>query len=105
MDRKNGNGFIRDQRLQLFRIQRIGDRVDVAEHRPAAAADDGVRGGGKGEGRGDDLSPKRECLDHVLQRQMTVGEQGQLLAAEVVLQLILQLLVLGAHVGQPVAVP
>ena len=61
--------------------------------------------GGKGKRRRDDLAVKTEGLDHILQGQMSVGEQGNLLTAQKALQFPFQLLMLAAHVGEPVAVP
>ena len=105
MDRQDGDRLFGDTRLQLLRIQGIGFRVDVAEHRRAAAAHNGMGCGGKGEWRRDDLTVKAKGLDHVLQGQMSVGEQGDLLTAQKLLQFLFQLPMLAAHVGEPVAVP
>ena len=103
--RQDGDGFFGDQRFQLFWIQGVGHRVYVAEHRRAAAAHNGVRGGRKGEGRGDNFAVQVKGFNHVFQRQMPVGEQRQFPAAQKALQLRFEFAVLDAHVGQPVAVP
>ena len=105
MNRQNGDRLFCDQRLQLLRVQGIGFRVNVAEHRRAAAAHDGMGRGREGKRCRDDLTVKMEGLDHVLQGQMSVGEKGNLFTAQKPLQLLFQLLVLAAHVGEPVAVP
>ena len=105
MDRQDGDRLFGDQRLQLLRIQGIGFRVNVTEHRAAAAAHDGMGRGSEGKRCRDDLTVKMEGLDHVLQGQMSVGEKGNLFTAQKPLQLLFQLLVLAAHVGEPVAVP
>ena len=106
MHRQHGHGVFREPPLQLPGIQGEGLRLHIAEHRRAAAADDGVGGGGEGEGRGQDLplmQPKG--LQQILQRQVAVGVQGQVLAAQIVPQRRLQRLVLHALVGEPAAVP
>ena len=103
--RHNGDGFVGDERLDLCGVHGEALRVNVAEHRRAAAAHDGMGGGGEGEGRGDDLPMQIKGLDHIFQRQMAVGEERQILAAEKALKLCFQRPVLDAHVGQPVAVP
>ena len=103
--RHDGDGLIGDEGFELADIDGIVGRVDVAEHGGAAAADDRVRGGGKGERRGDYLALEFHSLDDIFKREVAVREQGDILHAEVLLQLRFEPLVLFAHVGEPMAVP
>ena len=105
MHRQNRRCPLGNQRFQLLRVQGIGNRVDVAEHRGAAAAHDGMCRGREGERRRDDLAVQIKCLDHIFQGQMSVREQGQSVTSEVLLQVFFQFPVLHAHVCQPAAVP
>ena len=107
MHREDGNGFLRDQALDFFRVDGIVLGVDIAENRDEIVADDGMGGGGKGEGRCDDLAAlgKLHGRNHVFQGQMPVCIQHHMRTAEILLQHLLQLFMLHAHIGQPMAVP
>ena len=105
MNRNNRRGLRRNQRFDLFRIQRIGLRIDVAEYRLAPATHDGVGGGGKTRGRGDDLSCQPKGRQDPFQSQMPIGKQGHIFRTKVPLQHMLQGLVLLPLIGQPPAVP
>ena len=102
----DGDGLIRDERLYLRDIDGIIVGVYVAEHRRAADARDGVGGGGKGEGRGDDLTAAQgEGLQHVFKREVAVGEERDVRHAQILAQRALQRLMLHAHISEPAAVP
>ena len=105
VDGQDRDRFLGDERFDLSGVDGIAHGVDVAEDRRAAAAHDGVRGGGEGVGRGDDLTVQIHGLDDILQREVPVGEQRHVIDAEILTQFFFKLLVLFAHVGQPVAVP
>ena len=101
----DGDGLIGDKRLELADVDGIVGRVNVAEHRCAAAADDRVRGGGKGERRGDDLALELHGLDDIFKREVAIREQSDIWHTEVLLQLRFEPLVLFTHIGEPMAVP
>lgn len=101
----DGDGLIGDERLELTDVNGIVSRVDIAEHGGAAAADDRVRGGGKGERRSDDLALELHGLDDIFEREVAIREQGDIGHTEVLLQLRFEPLVLFTHIGEPMAVP
>ncbi len=101
----DGDGLIGDEGFELADIDGIVGRVDVAEHGGAAAADDRMRGGGKGEGRGDYLALELHGFDDIFEREVAIREQGDIGHTEVLLQLRFEPLVLFAHIGEPMAVP
>ena len=102
---QDGDGLVGDEAFYLIRVDGVIVGADVAEHRRAAAAEDGMGGGGKGERRCDDLTVQSKSLYQVLQREMPVRKERDVLRAEIALQRGLKRLVLLAHIRQPVAVP
>ena len=105
VDGQDGRGPLGDEGVELRLVDGEILGVDVAEHRRAAAAGDGVGGGGKGEGRGDDLAVYVERFQHVLEREVAVGDERQIRRVQVFFQLRFKLAVLHAHIGEPAAVP
>ena len=103
--RQNGAGVGGDGRLHAGGVQSAVIRVHVGENRGQPVAHDGVGGACKGEGRGDDLALQMKCLKHEFQRKVTVGKQTDLGNLQILRQPGFQLLMLFAHVGEPVAVP
>ncbi len=55
MHRQDSAGALGDERLYLGRVKGVVVGLDVGEDRLEPLAHDGVGGGGKGEGGGDDL--------------------------------------------------
>lgn len=105
MDRQDARGFRGDGGFHLFRVQVAEPGLDVHEHGPDVVPPQGVRGGHKAEGRGDDLARDPHHLQGNDQGQGAVGAQGHIGHIQVPGQLRFQLLVKGPGVGEPFAVP
>ena len=102
---QNGAGPLGNQALQQLWVQRVIALTNITEHGRKPLAHEGVRGGGKGEGRGDNLAPQVQGLQKRLQRQVAVGEQREMPHIQIGFQAALQLKQLFAVVGQPVGIP
>ena len=110
---QNGAGPLGNQALQQLWVQRVIALTNITEHGRKPLAHEGVRGGGKGEGRGDNLAQQGKPADvgpvqglqKRLQRQVAVGEQREMPHIQIGFQAALQLKQLFAVVGQPVGIP
>ena len=80
-------------------------RIDVNEDRSDAVPPDGVGGGNEAERGGDDFSRHAQSLQRRDKRQRAVGEKTDIGNFQVLAQRGLQLLVHGAVVGEPLALP
>lgn len=105
MHRHDSARAVRDQRLELVHVHREILRIDVAEHRRQAIADNRMCRRGKRERRRDDLTLQIHRLQRKLQRHMAIREQVNVLHAEILTQTCLQSLMLHTHIRQPAAVP
>ena len=63
-DRHDGAGASGDGGFDLGRIDVVGDRIDVDEHRTRAKERDHLAGGDEGEGGGDDLVATTDLERH-----------------------------------------
>ena len=105
MDRQDGGGGRGDRFLDAVGVEVAGHRVDIDEHRSDAVPQQRV-GGGHERVRGrDHLAADAQRLQRGHQGQGAVGEQAEVLDAEIARQFRFELLVEGAVVGQPAAGP
>ena len=101
----DGGSLLRNERLNLRRIHRVGHRVDVTENGLEAITHDSIRRRYKGEGCRNHFAREPHGGDDCLQRKVPICKQGHQLHAEILPQRGLEFLMLFTHVGQPVAVP
>lgn len=105
MDRHQRGRFRRDQRFDFVRVHRVGLRLNVAEDRPAVVPVDRVRRRHECEWRRDDFARDAERLKSDLQRDHPVGEQRDILDAEIFGEFRLELPVEFTVIREPFIVP
>ena len=101
----DGSGLGRDGGLDAVGVDAAGGGIDVDKHGPDAVPPDGVGGGDKAIGRGDDFAADAQCLQGGDQRQRAIGEQADVGYLEILAQGLLKPLVKAAVIGDPLAVP
>ncbi|MDT4842844.1 hypothetical protein FQZ97_767590 [compost metagenome] len=105
MHRHDRRRLRRDERLDARRIEIQGARVDVCEDGLDAVPQQRVRSGHERIRRGDDLARDAHRLECRDQRDRAVGEERDVLHAQVLAQRLLQLLVERPTVGEDLVVP
>ena len=77
MYRNDGDGTIRNKTFNLRFIHRSVFRLNIAENRLQTISHNGMGGGNKRKGSGDNLSPRRKIkrLNRQFQRHMPVYHQ------------------------------
>ena len=101
----DGRGLGGDGSLYLVRVKVARFRVDVHKHRLDAVPPQGMGGGHKAVRGGNDFARNAQHLQSAHQRQRAVGEQADIGDFQILAQGFLQLLVVMAVIGQPLAVP
>ena len=94
-----------DQTLQLPSIHSERHGIDVTEDRLQTVANDGVRGRSEGERRREHFSMQIHRLERQLNGHMAICEEFHILHAHEVEERLLQLYVLGPHIGKPMGIP
>ena len=105
MDGHNRRSPGRDGRLDLVGIDVARGRIDVHENGFAAVPPDGVRRGHEAVGRRNDFPRNAKRLQGRQQRKGSVGEQTDVGHFQVFTKSFFQLLMEGAVVRYPFAVP
>jgi len=105
MDRHDGGGARRDERLDLGRIEREGVWLNITKDRRAAMQLNRMGGRHKSKWRGDDLTRELQGLHSDLQRYHAIGEETHVLDTQILSQCRLELLVELAVIGQPLGFP
>lgn len=105
MDRNDCGSLLSDQGFDERGIKGVITLLDVTEDRLEAIADNGMRGGDKGEGGGDDLPGKTQGLYGHLEGEMAIGEERDMRDSKRRRKSCLQLFVFDSHIGKPMGVP
>ena len=105
MHRKDRAGTLCDQALHLPGIHGERHGIDVTEDRFQTVADDGMGGGSEGKWRCDHFSPQIHRLERQFDRHMAVCKEFHILHSHEAAEFLLQLPVLGSHVGKPMGIP
>ena len=105
MHRHDGRCARSDGRLDAIGVDAARRRVDIDKHGLDAIPPDGMGGGYKTIGGGDDLAADVERLQRRDEWQCAVGEQADVGHFEVVTQRLFQAFVERAVIGDPLAVP
>ncbi|MNP61702.1 hypothetical protein D3C76_1569170 [compost metagenome] len=95
-----GNSF--DDAL---RVEVVGAWVDIDEHRLEVVPQQGMSGGHERIGRGDDFTGNPQRLQSRYQGQGTVGEERDVLDAQILGQLFFKLFMERTGIGQSLAFP
>lgn len=105
MNRHNSLRLCRNQLFNPGWVHGIGLGINITEYGRTPTAYDGVRGGGEGEGRGDDFPGQAKRFNGIFKCQVPVGIEGEALGIQIGFQGNFELLVLCAHVGEPMSGP
>lgn len=103
--RQDGDALRSDGCFDLGRVEIEGARLNVDEDRGDVVPEQRVRSGDEGVRGRDDLAGDAQGLERGDQREGAIGEECQVLDAEVVTQGLFELLVKRAVVGEKLAVP
>lgn len=105
MHGQDSGGAGGDGRFNFIGVQGKGVGLNVYKHRLNIVPPQGMGGGHKAEGGGDHLPAELQRLQCRYQRQGAIGKQRNILYPQVFAQLLLQLLVKRAVVGQHPTLP